>query len=582
MNDRMTLLEQALAERILVMDGAMGTMIQRHAPDESAFRGLRFADHPAELKGNNDLLSITAPDIVRSIHDEYLAAGADIIETNTFSANAVSQADYGLEDAVYDLNLSAAETAVAAASDATARTPDRPRFVAGAIGPTTRALSMSPDVSDPGYRAIDFDALEAAYHEQVRGLMDGGVDILLVETIFDTLNAKAAIHAISRAFDRTGRRLPVMISGTIADLSGRTLSGQSPEAFWHSVRHAPELLSIGLNCALGSKQMRPYIEEISRVAHVRTSLYPNAGLPNEFGEYDESPAFMAGQAAEYADAGFLNIVGGCCGTTPEHIRALVEAVSEREPRTPPEPRTILSLSGLEPLVFRDNLNFVNIGERTNVTGSRRFARLIAENDYEEATSVARQQVESGAQMIDVNMDEGMLDSEAAMTRFLNLIAAEPEIARVPVVIDSSKWSVIHAGLKCTQGKSVVNSISLKEGEDAFRRQAREARRFGAAVIVMAFDEDGQADSLERRKTICRRAYDILTGELDFPPEDIIFDPNIFAVATGIEEHRRYAIDFIEATAWIKENLPHARVSGGVSNISFSFRGNNRVREAMHT
>jgi 5-methyltetrahydrofolate--homocysteine methyltransferase len=579
MSDRTALLRDTLKKHILVLDGAMGTLIQQEKPTEADFRGSQLKDHDQALSGNNDLLSWTCPDLIQGLHEQYLEAGSDIIETNTFSANAISQADYGLQAHARTINEHAARVARRAAEK---WSTDRPRFVAGAIGPTNVSLSLSPDVSDPGFRAKTFDEVAAAYAEQIEGLMDGGVDMLLVETIFDTLNAKAAIFAIRRVFQRRGARLPVMISGTIVDQSGRTLSGQSTEAFWISIAHTPELLSVGLNCALGSAQMRPYIETLSRIAPVHTSLYPNAGLPNAFGEYDESPAFMAEQVRQYADAGFLNIVGGCCGTTPEHIRAMAEVAHSARPRTIPEPHRTLRLSGLEPLEFREDLNFVNIGERTNVTGSRRFAKLILEGNYEEAVSVAMQQVEAGAQMIDVNMDEGMLDGVAAMTTFLNLIAAEPDISRVPVVIDSSKWSVIEAGLKCVQGKSVVNSISMKEGEEAFREQARLARAYGAAVIVMAFDEEGQADTVERRTSICRRAYDILTKEVGFPPEDIIFDPNIFAVATGIEEHRRYAIDFLETVKWIKAELPGTRVSGGVSNLSFSFRGNDRVREAMHT
>lgn len=576
-----TLLE-ALQQRILVLDGAMGTLIQQAGPEEEDFRGEAFVDHPSPLKGNNDLLSITRPDLIQSIHERYLEAGADIVETNTFSATSIAQADYDLQDQAYAINVAAAQVARRAADIWTAKTPAKPRFVAGALGPTNASLNMSPDVNDPGYRAVTFDQMATAYAEQIRGLMDGGVDILLIETIFDTLNAKAAIYALYEVFEERGTSLPVMISGTIVDQSGRTLSGQTTEAFWISVAHTPNLLSIGLNCALGSPQMRPYIETLSSMASVRTSLYPNAGLPNEFGGYDETPAFMAEQVSDYASRGFLNIVGGCCGTTPDHIRAIAEAVENIKPRPVADPEAQLRTSGLEPFEFREDLNFVNIGERTNVTGSRRFARLIREDAYEEAISVAAHQVENGAQLIDVNMDEGLLDSEAAMTRFLNLIAAEPDIARVPVVVDSSRWKVIEAGLRCLQGKSVVNSISLKEGEEPFREQATRARRYGAAVIVMAFDEKGQAETFERRIEICQRAYRILTEEIGFAPDDIIFDPNIFAVATGIPEHNRYAIDFLEATRWIKENLPGARVSGGVSNLSFSFRGNDRVREAMHT
>ena len=573
---------ELLKERILVLDGAMGTMIQRHDLQEDDFRGERFAGSEHDLQGNNDLLSITRPDVIRDIHESFLEAGADIIETNTFSATSVAQADYHLEEEARAINVAAARLAREAADAYTEQTPDKPRFVAGAIGPTNKTLSVSPDVNDPGFRGITWDEMVEAYREQVSGLVEGGVDLLLVETVFDTLNCKAALFAIQDYFEETGEPLPVMISGTIVDQSGRTLSGQTPEAFWISISHMPHLLSVGLNCALGSEQMRPFIEELSNAATVPTSLYPNAGLPNEFGEYDETPEFMARQIEEYAADGFVNIVGGCCGTTPEHVAAFAEVAARHEPRQIPDKEPYLQLSGLEPLEFRPDLNFVNIGERTNVTGSRRFKRLIKEGDYEEGLSVAKQQVENGAQLVDVNMDEGMLDSEEAMVTFLNLIASEPEISRVPVVVDSSKWSVIEKGLQCIQGKGVVNSISLKEGEEEFKEHAHLARKYGAAVIVMAFDEDGQADSLERRKEICDRAYRILTEEVGMPPQDIIFDPNIFAIATGIEEHRRYAIDFLEATEYIKENLPGAHVSGGVSNISFSFRGNNRVREAMHT
>ena len=573
-------LTQLLNERILVLDGAMGTMIQQHELTEEDFRGDQFADHGHDLKGNNDLLSVTRPDLIRGVHEDFLDAGSDLIETNTFSATSVAQEDYGLEEDAYDLNVASAQVAREAAEKYS--TDEKPRFVAGAIGPTNKTLSVSPDVEDPGFREIQWQELVDAYQEQVRGLIDGGVDVLLVETIFDTLNAKAALFAIQNHFEETGEELPVMVSGTIVDQSGRTLSGQTPEAFWQSISHMPQLLSVGLNCALGSEQMRPFIEELAGAATVPTSLYPNAGLPNEFGGYDETAAFMAEQFEEYAESGFVNIVGGCCGTTPEHIRAIADVADNHEPREVPEDDHMTRLSGLEPLTFRPEMRFVNIGERTNVTGSARFKRLIKNGDYQEALSVGRQQVENGAQVVDVNMDEGMLDSGDAMEKFLKLVAAEPEIARVPLVIDSSKWEVIERGLQWTQGKAVVNSISLKEGEEQFKEQARTARKYGAAVIVMAFDEDGQADTLQRRKDICQRAYDILTEELNFPPQDIIFDPNIFAVATGIEKHRSYAKDFIEATRWIKENLPNAKVSGGVSNISFSFRGNDRVREAMHT
>ncbi|MBX2820474.1 MAG: methionine synthase [Rhodothermaceae bacterium] len=575
-------LQALLARRILVIDGAMGTMIQKHTLDEDDFRGPRFKEHPNILKGNNDALVLTQPALIKEIHRQFFDAGADIVETNTFNANAISQADYGMESIIYEMNVAAAKIARDVADACTKENPDKPRYVAGALGPTNKALSMSADVNRPGHRDVTFKEVADAYYEQVVGLVDGGVDILLVETIFDTLNCKAALYAIQEYFVQHGTSLPVMISGTIVDQSGRTLSGQTPEAFWISVSHMPHMLTVGLNCALGAAQMRPFIESLSKVATVPTSLYPNAGLPNEMGGYDETPAITASYFKDFLDEGFLNIVGGCCGTTPDHIKAIAELASSYTPRIIPEKIPYLSLSGLEPLIVRPDANFVNIGERTNVTGSRRFARLIKEEKYEEALSVARQQVENGAQMIDVNMDEGLLDSEKAMAHMLNLIASEPDIARVPIVIDSSKWSVIEAGLQCAQGKCVVNSISLKEGEEAFKEQARKVRQYGAAVIVMAFDEDGQADTLERRKEICQRAYDILTKDVGFDPEDIIFDPNIFAVATGIAEHNAYALDFIEGTRWIKENLPGASVSGGVSNISFSFRGNNRIREAMHS
>ncbi|MDX1419411.1 MAG: methionine synthase [Rubricoccaceae bacterium] len=574
-------LRSLLAQRILVLDGAMGTMIQRHAFAEEDVRGERFREWPQPLAGNNDLLSLTQPEAIRAIHAAYLAAGADLVTTNTFNATAVSQADYGTEGLAYEINRAAARLAREAADRQTDATPARPRFVAGALGPMNKTLSLSPDVSDPGARGVTFDAVRDAYADAARGLIDGGVDVLLIETIFDTLNAKAAILAIRRLFRETGHTLPVMLSGTVVDGSGRTLVGQTVEAFWISLAHAPALLSVGLNCALGTAQMRPFIEELGRVAPVPTSLYPNAGLPNELGGYDEGPDFMARVLAEYADEGLVNLVGSCCGSTPEHTAAIAEAVAGKAPRAIPDVPRYTRLAGLEPLVLRPETNFVNIGERTNVTGSRRFARLIQENDYEEALSVARQQVENGAQAIDVNLDEGMLDSEAAMERFLLLAMSEPDIARVPVVVDSSKWSVIERGLKCLPGKPVVNSISLKEGEAAFREHAERARDYGAAVIVMAFDEDGQADTVERRIAVCERAYRILTEEVGFPPEDVLFDPNIFAVATGLEEHRRYALDFLEATRWIKANLPGAKVSGGVSNLSFSFRGNEPVREAMH-
>ncbi len=581
-DDLTSLLYDQLRSRILILDGAMGTMIQAYNLPEEDFRGTRFAGHPSELKGNNDLLCLTQPQVVEEIHAGYLAAGADIVETNTFNANPVSQADYQTQDLTYEINLAAARLAKKQADLFSRKTPEKPRFVAGALGPTNRTLSLSPDVNDPGYRAITFEGLVEAYSEQIHGLIDGGVDILLVETVFDTLNCKAAIYAIHQISEETGTKIPVMISGTIVDQSGRTLSGQTTEAFWISVSHARHLLSVGLNCALGSEQMRPYCETLSRIATVRTSLHPNAGLPNELGGYDETPEFMANQVNDYCREGFLNIVGGCCGTTPDHIRAIAETAAKYPPRTIPERKPYLSLSGLEPLVIRPDANFVNIGERTNVAGSKKFARLILNGDFEEALSVARQQVENGAQVIDVNMDEGMLDSEKAMTTFLNLIATEPDISRVPVMIDSSKWPVIEAGLRCLQGKCIVNSISLKEGEQAFLEQARKVRGYGAAVVVMAFDEKGQADSFERRTEVCERAYRLLVSEVGFPPEDIILDPNILTIATGIDEHNNYAIHYLEATRWIKKNLPLAKVSGGVSNISFSFRGNKTVREAMHS
>ena len=576
-------IKDLLKDRILILDGAMGTMIQSHKLTEKDYRGDRFKDFDkADLQGNNDLLSLTQPKIIKDIHRQFLSAGSDIIETNTFNSTSISQADYHMEDLAYELNVAAARNAREVADEFTEKNPDKPRFVAGAIGPTNKTLSLSPDVEDPGYRAITFDQLKEAYAEQIRGLVDGGADILLVETIFDTLNAKAAIYAIHKYQEETDNEIPVMISGTIVDQSGRTLSGQTTEAFWISISHTKNLLSVGLNCSLGSEQMRPYIEELANIADCHTSLYPNAGLPDEMGEYNETPEFMADQLREYAESNFVNLVGGCCGTTPEHIEAIAEAAKECSPRQIPDQKPYLRLSGLEPLVVRPETNFVNIGERTNVMGSRKFKRLIKNEEYEEALSVARQQVENGAQIIDINMDEGMLESEEVMVDFLQLLAAEPDISRVPVMIDSSKWSVLKAGLKTTQGKCVVNSISLKDGEDTFKEQAREILNFGGAVVVMGFDEKGQADSYERRIEIAERAYNILTDEVGFKPQDIILDPNILTVATGIEEHRSYAVDFIKATEWIKENLPLAKVSGGLSNISFSFRGNNKVREAMHS
>jgi 5-methyltetrahydrofolate--homocysteine methyltransferase len=574
-------LEALLEQRILVIDGATGTMIQQLKLSEAEYRGERFRDWPQDLRGNNDVLVLTQPEIVRRLHEQYLEAGADIIETNTFNSNAVSMADYGMQSLVRELNRTAARIAKDAVRAWQAKDPARPRFVAGALGPTTKTASISPDVNDPGYRAIGFDDLAACYHEAIEGLVEGGADLLLVETVFDTLNAKAALCAIERFFDARGVRLPVIVSGTITDASGRTLSGQTVEAFYNSVRHARPV-AVGLNCALGAKELRPYVEELAAVAEANVCCYPNAGLPNAFGEYDDTPDNMARQIGEWARAGLLNIAGGCCGSTPEFIRAIARAVEGVAPRRAPQLPKKLRLAGLEPFNVGDESLFVNIGERTNVTGSKAFARLILAGNYGEALAVARQQVENGAQLIDVNMDEAMLDSEKAMTTFLNLVAAEPDIARVPVMIDSSKWSVIEAGLKCVQGKPVVNSISLKEGEAEFLRQARLARMYGAAVVVMAFDEQGQADSLARRVEILRRAYALLTERAGFAAEDIIFDPNIFAVATGLEEHANYGLDFIEATKWIRANLPHTRVSGGVSNLSFSFRGNDAVREAMHT
>jgi len=573
-------LDALVRQRILVLDGAMGTMIQGYKLGEADYRGARFKDHPRDLKGNNDLLVLTQPDIIREIHRQYLEAGADLVETNTFNATRIAQADYGTQDLAYEINREAARLAKIEAVAMTARTPDRPRFVAGALGPTNRTASISPDVNDPGKRNVTFDELVAAYAEQARGLLDGGADLLIVETIFDTLNAKAAIFAVEGLFEERGARLPVIISGTITDASGRTLSGQTVEAFWNSIRHARPF-AVGLNCALGGREMRPWIEELARVADCYISCYPNAGLPNAFGEYDEKPHDTACILEEFAGAGFVNLVGGCCGTTPDHIRHVAQHVRGKPPRVPRAVAPVCRLAGLEPLNITKEINFVNVGERTNITGSAKFKELIKAGDYNAALAVARQQVEAGAQLIDINMDEGMIDGVAAMTRFVNLVASEPDIARVPLMIDSSKWEVIEAGLKCTQGRPVVNSISLKEGEGRFLEQARLCRRYGAAVVVMAFDENGQADTLERRQAVCGRAYRILTEQVGFAPQDIVFDPNIFAVATGLAEHARYGLDFIEATRWIKEHLPGALVSGGVSNVSFSFRGNNHVREAIH-
>ncbi|MBV8646699.1 methionine synthase [Paludibacterium sp.] len=569
-----------LAHRILILDGGMGTMIQRHALGEAEFRGERFADWPSDVKGNNDLLVLTRPDVIAGVHQAYLDAGADIIETNTFNATRIAMADYGMASLAWEINHAAASLCRRVCDAATAADPTKPRFVAGVLGPTNRTCSISPKVSDPGFRNIHFDELVSAYLESIDGLVKGGADLLLVETIFDTLNAKAAVFAIDQYFDEHGVTLPVMISGTITDQSGRTLTGQTTEAFYNSLEHA-DALSFGLNCALGPEMLRPYLEELSGLCASFVSVHPNAGLPNAFGEYDLTPAMMAASIREWGEAGLMNIVGGCCGTTPAHIAAMAEAVRGLAPRPLPDIAPKCRLAGLEPLNIGEHDLFVNVGERTNVTGSRAFAKLILNDDFNTALEVARQQVENGAQIIDINMDEGMLDAEAAMVRFLNLIAAEPDIARVPVMIDSSKWSVIEAGLKCFQGKGIVNSISLKEGREAFIRQARLLRRYGAAVVVMAFDEAGQADTLTRKIEICRQSYRILVEEVGFPPQDIIFDPNIFAVATGIDEHARYGLDFIEAADWIRRNLPHAKVSGGVSNVSFSFRGNNKVREAIH-
>jgi 5-methyltetrahydrofolate--homocysteine methyltransferase len=571
-------LQQLLSQRILLLDGAMGTMIQRARLAEEDYRGDRFRDWPRELRGNNDLLCLTQPDLVRDIHAQYVAAGADIIETNTFNSTSVALADYGMQGLAQELNRAAATLARQAVSS---HASGRPTFVAGVLGPTNKTASISPDVNDPGFRGVSFDELVQAYGEAMAGLLEGGIDLVLVETVFDTLNAKAALFAIEQAFEAAGRRLPVMISGTITDASGRTLSGQTAEAFYNSMRHA-QPIAIGLNCALGAKELRPYVEELAGLAETLVSCHPNAGLPNAFGEYDDTPASMAAHVGEWARSGWLNVVGGCCGTTPEHIRAMADAVAGVAPRKPRVHPPALRLAGLEPLNVQEGSLFVNVGERTNVTGSKAFARLILAGDYAGALTVARQQVENGAQVIDVNMDEAMLDSEKAMHTFLSLVAAEPDIARVPVMIDSSKWSVIEAGLKCVQGKAIVNSISMKEGEAEFLRQARLCRRYGAAVVVMAFDEKGQADTLERRIEVCKRAYRLLTEQAGFPGEDIIFDPNIFAIGTGLEEHARYGIDFIEAVRWIRANLPGTRVSGGVSNLSFSFRGNDAVREAMHT
>ena len=578
--NRKDLLKQQLAKRILFLDGAMGTMIQGYKLEEKDYRGKRFADWESDLKGNNDLLSLTQPEIIKAIHKAYYDVGVDIVETNTFNATTIAMADYNMESLAYEINVASASLAKQVAEEVTLQTPDKPRFVAGVLGPTNRTASISPDVNDPGFRNVSFDELVTAYTEAVRGLIDGGADIILIETVFDTLNAKAAIFAVEQYFEEIGFKYPVMISGTITDASGRTLSGQTAAAFWSSLSHV-EPISFGFNCALGAKELRQYIEELSNIANTHISAHPNAGLPNEFGEYDESPEDMAKELEDWAKNGYLNIIGGCCGTSPEHIEAIVKAVQKHPPRTIPEIEKQCRLAGLEPMNIAPDSLFVNVGERTNITGSARFKRLIIEEDYETALEVARQQVENGAQIIDINMDEGMLESKEAMVRFLNLIASEPDISKVPIMLDSSKWEILEAGLKCIQGKGVVNSISLKEGEENFIRQATLVRRYGAAAIVMAFDEQGQADTRDRKIEICQRAYRVLTEKVGFPPEDIIFDPNIFAIATGIEEHNNYGLDFIEATQEIKKTLPHALISGGVSNVSFSFRGNNTVREAIH-
>jgi 5-methyltetrahydrofolate--homocysteine methyltransferase len=574
-------IKDLLKKRVLVLDGAMGTMIQMNHPTEEDYRGKRFKNYGRPLKGNNDLLTLTQPEMIQEIHRQYLLAGADIIETNTFNANRISLADYHMQDLVSELNRLAAELAKVVADEMTLLDPSKPRYVAGAMGPTNKTASMSPNVNDPAFRAVDFDELREAYEEQASALIEGGADLLLLETIFDTLNAKAALFGIENVLKRIGKKLPVMVSGTITDKSGRTLSGQTLEAFLFSVTHI-DIISIGLNCSLGAEQMRPYLEELSQKAPYFVSTYPNAGLPNQFGEYDESPKTMAHHIEDFLNNRFANIVGGCCGTTPDHIRAIAALAAKATPRTIPIREQKLRLSGLEPLTIFPGSNFINIGERTNVSGSKKFARLVRDEKYEDALSVARDMVDGGAQVIDINMDDAMIDGEKVMKNFLNLVSVEPDIARLPVMIDSSKWSILETGLKCLQGKSIVNSISMKEGEDAFKNYAHKVKNYGAAVVVMAFDEKGQADSLERRIEVCSRAYRILTEEVGFPPEDIIFDPNVLAIATGLEEHNNYAVDFLEATRWIKANLPYASVSGGISNLSFSFRGNDTVREAIHS
>lgn len=569
-----------LKERILLIDGGMGTMIQSYKLEEADYRGERFAEWHSDLKGNNDLLVLTQPQLIKNIHSDYLAAGADILETNTFNATTIAMADYDMEGLSAEINFAAAKLAREAADEWTKKTPHKPRFVAGVLGPTNRTCSISPDVNDPGYRNVSFDELVTAYSESTRSLISGGADLIMIETIFDTLNAKACAFAVLSVFDELGYKLPVMISGTITDASGRTLSGQTTEAFYNALRHI-EPISFGLNCALGPNELRQYVEELSRISESYVSAHPNAGLPNAFGEYDLEPREMAKHIQEWAESGFLNLVGGCCGTTPEHIRQMARVVEGVKPRALPDIPKACRLSGLEPLTIDKDSLFVNVGERTNVTGSAKFKRLIVEEQYDEALDVAREQVANGAQIIDINMDEGMLDAEACMVRFLNLCASEPEISKVPIMVDSSKWEVIESGLKCVQGKGIVNSISMKEGVEKFIEQAKLVRRYGAAIIVMAFDEVGQADTRERKTEICTEAYRILVDEVGFPPEDIIFDPNIFAIATGIDEHNNYAVDFIEAVSDIKRDLPYAMISGGVSNVSFSFRGNNYVREAIH-
>ncbi len=570
-----------LKTRVLVMDGAMATLLQEYKLTEEDHRNERLKNIKHEQKGNNDILCLTKPEIIIGVHRKYLEAGADILLTNTFNANRISQADYNTQDLVYEMNKAAATLAKEVADSFTNQNPDKPRYVAGSLGPTNKTLSLSPDVNDPGYRAVTFDDVKEAYREQIEGLLDGGVDLFLIETIFDTLNAKAAIFAVEETLDARNIKLPLMVSGTITDASGRTLSGQTLEAFLNSVSHV-DLLSIGLNCSLGATDLRPYVKELSKKAPFHVSAHPNAGLPNQFGTYDETPEIMAGYLKDYLDNNFVNIIGGCCGTTPDHIHEFAKIAASAKPHLVNTPDSYTHFSGLEPVTLTPNTNFVNIGERCNVAGSRKFARLISEKKYEEALSIARAQVEDGAQIIDVNFDDAMLDAEKEMVTFLNLMMAEPDIAKLPVMIDSSKWKVIEAGLKCLQGKAIVNSISMKEGEEAFVQQAKTIKRFGAAVIVMAFDEKGQADTLDRRKEICSRAYKILTEKVGFLPQDIIFDPNVLTIGTGIEEHNNYAIDFINSVKWIKENLPYAKTSGGISNVSFSFRGNNLVREAMHS